>query len=75
MQELPETNNPKHQEASDSARERHSELEQSQSLSIPSEVDLLYPTVCALRVLGGSGRKAELVRRLLKPKDIVPVGS
>lgn len=29
MQELPETNNPKHQEASDSAREQHSELEQS----------------------------------------------
>ena len=29
MQELPETNKPKHQEASDSAREHHSELEQS----------------------------------------------
>ena len=36
------------------------------SLSIPSEVDLLYPTVCALRDLGGSGRKAELVRRVVE---------
>lgn len=36
------------------------------SLSIPSEVDLLYPTVCVLRNLGGSGRKAELVRKVIE---------
>ena len=36
------------------------------SLSIPSEVDLLYPTVCALRDLGGSCRKMELVRKVIE---------
>ena len=35
-------------------------------LSIPSEADLLYPTVCALRDLGGSGRKMELVRNVIE---------
>ena len=39
------------------------------SLSIPSEVDLLYPTVCALRDLGGSGRKAELVRKVIETEE------
>ena len=34
------------------------------SLSIPSEADLLYPTVCILRDLGGYGRKVELVRKI-----------
>lgn len=36
------------------------------SLSIPSEADLLYPTVCALRGLGGSSRKSELVRKVIE---------
>ena len=36
------------------------------SLSIPSEADLLYPTVCALRDLGGSGHKTEIDRRVIE---------
>lgn len=36
------------------------------NLSIPSEADLLYPTVCALRDLGGSGHKTEIDRKVIE---------
>ena len=40
------------------------------SLSIPSEADLLYPTVCALRDLGGSGHKTEIDRRVIETEGL-----
>ena len=39
------------------------------NLSIPSEADLLYPTVCALRDLGGSGHKTEIDRKVIEIEE------